>query len=59
MARRMHTAYTTRLSINKDLKLKKKKGKDKQQCKKLCIIIWLRKSYITLAFTITTVLLVL
>ena len=28
-ARRMHTAYTIRLSINKDLKLKKRKGKDK------------------------------
>ena len=30
IARRTHTAYTIELSINKDLKLKKRKGKDKQ-----------------------------
>ena len=30
MVRRTHAAYTIGLSINKDLKLKKKKGKDKQ-----------------------------
>ena len=39
MAKKMHTAYTIRLSINKDLKLKKKKRKDKQQRKRLYIII--------------------
>ena len=27
----MHTAYTIRLSINKDLKLKERKGKEKKQ----------------------------
>ena len=30
MARRTHAAYTIGLSINEDLKLKKRKGKDKQ-----------------------------
>ena len=30
MARRTHTAYIIGLSINEDLKLKKRKGKDKQ-----------------------------
>ena len=30
IARRIYTAYTIRLSINKDLKLKKRKGRDKQ-----------------------------
>ena len=29
MAKRMRTAYTIRLSINKDLKLKKRKGRDR------------------------------
>ena len=29
MAKKIYTAYTIRLSINKDLKLKKKKGKGK------------------------------
>ena len=36
--RRTHTAYTIGLSINEDLKLKKRKGKDKQQRKKLYTI---------------------
>ena len=34
----MHIAYTVRLSINKDLKLKKREGKDKQQHEKLYTI---------------------
>ena len=38
IARRMRTAYTIKLSINEDLKLKKRKRKDKQQCKKLYTI---------------------
>ena len=29
MVKRTHTAYIIRLSINEDLKLKKRKGKDK------------------------------
>jgi hypothetical protein len=33
--RKMHAIYTIRLSINEDLKLKKRKGKDKQQREKL------------------------
>ena len=59
MARRMHAACTIELSINKDLKLKKRKGKDKQQRKKLYIIIWLCKGHVTLVSAITAVLLVL
>ena len=55
----MHAAYTIGLSINKDLKLKKRKGKDKQQREKLYIITWLYKGYITLISAITAVLLVL
>ena len=34
----MHTAYTIELSIKKDLKLKKRKGNDKQQREKLYTI---------------------
>ena len=37
-ARRMRAAYTIGLSINKDLKLKKRKGRDRQQREKLYII---------------------
>ena len=37
-ARRMRAACIIKLSINKNLKLKKRKGKDKQQCKKLYTI---------------------
>ena len=59
MAKRIHAAYIIGLSINENLKLKKRKGKDKQQYKKLYTITWLYKSYITLASTITAVLLVL
>ena len=55
----MHAAYTIGLSINEDLKLKKRKEKDKQQRKKLYIIIWSYKGHITFASTITTILLVL
>ena len=35
MVRRMHAACIIGLSINKDLKLKKRKGKDMQQHEKL------------------------
>ena len=55
----MPAAYIIGLSINKNLKLKKRKGKDKQQYKKLYTIIWLYKSRITLIFTIAAVLPVL
>ena len=48
----MHVAYIIGLSINKDLKLKKRKGKDKQQHEKLYTITWLYKGYITSASTI-------
>ena len=44
----MHAACTIRLSINKDLKLKKRKGKDKQQRKKLYTITWSREGHVTL-----------
>ena len=57
--RRMHAACTIGLSINKDLKLKKRKGKDKQQYKKLYTIIWLYKGHVTLASAMTAILLVL
>ena len=59
MARRMHVVYTIGLSINEDLKLKKRKGKDKQQYKKLYTIIWSREGHVTLASAITAILLVL
>jgi hypothetical protein len=56
-------AYIIGLSINKNLKLKKRKGKDKQQREKIYTITWSRKGYVTSASTITstitTVLLVL
>ena len=55
----MPIVYVIGLSINKNLKLKKRKEKDKQQRKKLYTIIWLCEGYITLASTITAVLLVL
>ena len=55
----MHAAYIIRLSMNKGLELKKRKGKNKQQYKKLYTIIWSYKGYITLITTITAVLLVL
>ena len=42
-ARRMHAACTIGLSINKDLKLKKRKGKDRQQREKLYTIPWSRE----------------
>ena len=56
MVRRMHAAYIIGLSINKNLKLKKRKGKDKQQRKKLYTITWSREGHVTLASTITAVL---
>ena len=52
MVKGVHIAYIIGLSINKNLKLKKRKRKDKQQCKKLYIIIWLYKGYITFISTI-------
>ena len=59
MARRMHIAYIIRLSINKNLKLKKRKGKDKQQYKKLYTIIWSCEGYVTFTSAITAILPVL
>ena len=53
--RRMHIAYTIRLSINKDLKLKKRKGRDRQQHKKLYTITRSREGYVSSASTITAV----
>ena len=52
----MHAAYTIGLSINEDLKLKKRKGKNKQQRKKLYTITWSREGHVTLASAITAVL---
>ena len=51
----MRAAGTIGLSINKDLKLKKRKRKDKQQRKKLYTITWSREGYVTLASAITIV----
>ena len=58
MVRRIYIACIIGLSINKDLKLKKRKGKDKQQRKKLYTITWSREGHVTLASAITAVLLV-
>ena len=52
ITRRMPATYMIRLSINKDLKLKKRKGKDKQQREKLYIISWSREDHVTHASTI-------
>ena len=41
-----------RLSINEDLKLKKRKGKDKQQREELYTIPWSRESHVSPASTI-------
>jgi hypothetical protein len=38
MARRMHATYMIRLSINEDLKLRKRKRRDKQQHEKIYTI---------------------
>ena len=51
---RIYTACTIRLSINEDLKLKKRKGRDRQQRKKLYTISWSRESYVSSASTITS-----
>ena len=56
MAKRTYAAYTIGLSINEDLKLKKRKGKDKQQRKKLYTICWSREGHVTSMSTITAVL---
>ena len=53
-ARRTHAAYTIGLSINEDLKLKKRKGKDKQQRKKLYTICWSCEGHVTSMSTITS-----
>ena len=55
-ARRTHAAYTIGLSINEDLKLEKRKGKDKQQREKLYTILWSREDHVSSASTITAVL---
>ena len=49
---RIYTAYTIGLSINEDLKLKKRKGRDRQQHEKLYTILRSRKGYVSSAFTI-------
>ena len=56
MARRTYIACTIGLSINEDLKLKKRKGKDKQQRKKLYTICWSHEGHVSSASTITAVL---
>ena len=50
----MHTAYTIGLSINKDLKLKKRKGRDRQQHEKLYTITKSRKGHVSSASTTIT-----
>ena len=42
-ARGIHAAYMIGLSINEDLKLKKRKGKGKQQREKLYTLPWSRE----------------
>jgi hypothetical protein len=51
-ARRMHAACTIGLSINEDLKLKKRKGRDRQQRKKLYTITRSREGHVSSASTI-------
>ena len=50
----MHAAYIIGLSINEDLKLRKRKGKDKQQREKFYTIPWLYKGHVSSASTITS-----
>ena len=52
MVRRMHAAYTIGLSINEDLKLKKRKGRDRQQREKLYTIPRSREGHVSSASTI-------
>ena len=52
-ARRMRAAYMIGLSINKDLKLKKRKGRDRQQREKLYTITRSRKGQVSSTSTIT------
>ena len=54
MARRIHTACKIRLSINKDLKLKERKGRDRQQREKLYTISRSHKGYMSSISTITS-----
>ena len=51
---RMHAACTIGLSINEDLKLKKRKGRDRQQREKLYTIPRSREGHVSSAFTITS-----
>ena len=53
-ARRMRTACTIGLSINEDLKLKKRKGRDRQQREKLYTITRSREGHVSSASTITS-----
>ena len=50
----MHAACTIGLSINEDLKLEKRKGKDKRQREKLYTIPWSREGHVGAASTITS-----
>ena len=54
-ARRMRVAYMIGLSINKDLKLKKRKGRDRQQREKLYTITRSREGYVSPMSTITSI----
>ena len=50
----MRAAYTIGLSINKDLKLKKRKGRDRQQYKKLYTITRSHEGHVSSASTTIT-----
>ena len=54
MARRIYAACTIGLSINKDLKLKNRKGRDKQQREKLYTIPRSREGHVSSISTITS-----
>ena len=54
MARRIYTAYIIGLSINEDLKLKKRKGRDRQQREKLYTITRSREGHVSSTSTITS-----
>jgi hypothetical protein len=50
----MHTTYTIGLSINEDLKLRKRKREDKQQREKIYTIPGSREGHVISASTITS-----
>ena len=54
MVKRVVQACTIGLSINEDLKLRKRKGKDKQQREKFYTIPWSREGHVSSVSTITS-----